>query len=377
MVQTPRELTDVERLDWLRLIRSENVGPVTFFELMRHFGSAGDALQALPDLARRGGRRGSPRIGSRAAAEREVDALRAVGARFVALGEPGYPRPLAAIADPPPLLSMIGHDHLLNKRIVAIVGARNASASGNRFARRIAGDLGTADYVVASGLARGIDTNAHEGAFATGTVAVVAGGVDVVYPPENEDLQARIAEGGVIIAEMPPGTVPQGRHFPRRNRIIAGTSLGTVVIEAAQRSGSLITARLAGEQGRDVFAVPGSPLDPRCRGSNNLIRQGAVLTESAADVVEVLESGFGRPVAEPAGPVFGAPPQAPVDEATLDAARRDVLEKLGPTPVTVDEIIRQCQVTPSVVLTVLLELELAGRLDRHSGGQVSLILREP
>ncbi len=313
MVQTPRELTDVERLDWLRLIRSENVGPVTFFELMRHFGSAGDALQALPDLARRGGRRGSLRVGSRAAAEREVDALRAVGARFVALGEPGYPPPLAAIADPPPLHSMIGHDHLLNKRIVAIVGARNASASGNRFARQIAGDLGAADYVVASGLARGIDTNAHEGAFATGTVAVVAGGVDVVYPPENEDLYARIVEGGVVIAEMPPGTVPQGRHFPRRNRIIAGVSLGTVVIEAAQRSGSLITARLAGEQGRDVFAVPGSPLDPRCRGSNNLIRQGAVLTVSAADIIEVLESGLGRPVDEPAGPEFGAPPPAPPD----------------------------------------------------------------
>ena len=377
MVQTPRELTDAERLDWLRLIRSENVGPVTFFELMRHFGSAEDALRALPDLARRGGRRGSLRVGSRAAAEREVDALRATGARLVALGEADYPRPLAAIADPPPLLSMIGHGHLLNKRIVAIVGARNASASGNRFARKIAGDLGAADYVVASGLARGIDTNAHEGALATGTVAVVAGGIDVVYPPENEDLLARIAEGGVVIAEMPPGTVPQGRHFPRRNRIIAGVSLGTVVIEAAQRSGSLITARLAGEQGRDVFAVPGSPLDPRCRGSNNLIRQGAVLTENAADVVEVLESGLGRPVAEPPGPLFGAPPQAPVDEATLDAARRDVLEKLGPTPVTVDEIIRQCQVTPSVVLTVLLELELAGRLDRHSGGQVSLIIREP
>ncbi len=377
MAQTRRELTDAERLAWLRLIRSENVGPVTFFELMRHFGSAEDALRALPDLARRGGRRVSLRVGSRAAAEREVDALRATGARLIALGEPDYPQPLAAIADPPPLLSMIGHGHLLNKRNVAIVGARNASASGNRFARQIAGALGAADYVVASGLARGIDTNAHEGALATGTVAVVAGGVDVVYPPENEDLHARIAEGGVVIAEMPPGTVPQGRHVPRRNRIIAGVSLGTVVIEAAQRSGSLITARLAGEQGRDVFAVPGSPLDPRCRGSNNLIRQGAVLTESAADVVEVLESGFGRPAADPAGPLFGAPPQAPIDEATLDAARRDVLEKLGPTPVTVDEIIRQCQVTPSVVLTVLLELELAGRLDRHSGGQVSLIIREP
>ena len=376
MVQTPRDLTDAERLAWLRLIRSENVGPVTFFELMRHFGTAGDALEALPDLARRGGRRGSLRVGSRAAAEREIDTLRAIGARFVALGEPDYPRPLAAIADPPPLLSVIGHGHLLNKRGVAIVGARNASASGNRFARQIAGDLGAADYVVASGLARGIDTSAHEGAFATGTIAVVAGGVDVVYPPENEDLHARIADGGVIIAEMPPGTVPQGRHFPRRNRIIAGVSLGTVVIEAAQRSGSLITARLAGEQGRDVFAVPGSPLDPRCRGSNNLIRQGAVLTERAADVVEVLESGLGRPVADPTGPDFGAPPRTPVDAATLDAARRDVMEKLGPTPVTVDEIIRQCQVTPSVVLTVLLELELAGRLDRHPGGQVSLIVTD-
>ena len=377
MVQTPRDLTDAERLAWLRLIRSQNVGPVTFFELMRHFGSAEDALQALPDLARRGGRRGSLRVGQRAAAEREIDALRAIGARFIALGESDYPRPLAAIADPPPLLSMIGHGHLLNKRSVAIVGARNASASGNRFARQIAGDLGATDYVVASGLARGIDTSAHEGALATGTIAVVAGGVDVVYPPENEDLHARIAEGGVVIAEMPPGTVPQGRHFPRRNRIIAGVSLGTVVIEAARRSGSLITARLAGEQGRDVFAVPGSPLDPRCRGSNNLIRQGAVLTERAADVVEVLESGLGRPVADPAGPEFGAPPQTPFGQATLDAARRDVLEKLGPTPVTVDEIIRQCQVTPSVVLTVLLEFELAGRLDRHEGGQVSLIVREP
>lgn len=372
MNSRPHTLSDAERFDWLRLIRSENVGPITFFQLLGHYGSAGEALRALPELARRGGRRAPLRVWPRAEAERELEAVAGLGARLVALGEAEYPQALAAIADPPPLMTLRGAGHLLKRQMIAIVGARNASASGSRFARQIAADLGAEGFVIASGLARGIDASAHEGALAHGTVAVVAGGVDVVYPPENAVLFERIVEAGAIIGEMPVGTVPQGRHFPRRNRIISGVSRGTVVVEAAFRSGSLITARLAGEQGREVFAVPGSPLDPRCRGANNLIRQGAVLTESAADVTAALESILQWPLDE-AGPreFAGAPPPTP-DDSELDSARRMILEKLSPTPVAVDEIIRQCQVTPSVALTVVLELELAGRLDRHPGNQISL-----
>lgn len=256
--------------------------------------------------------------------------------------------------------------------MIAVVGARNASANGRRFARRLAADLAEAGLVVVSGLARGIDASAHEGALSGGTVAVVAGGLDVAYPPENAALQDRIAEAGALVAEQPLGTLPQARHFPRRNRIIAGLALGVVVVEAAPRSGSLITARLALEQGREVFAVPGSPLDPRCRGTNNLIREGAVLTEGAADVLAALEGPLGRPVAEPAGADFAPAPGAAVDEETLDQARGRLLEALGPTPIAVDEIIRECQLTAPVVLILLLELELAGRLDRHPGNQVSL-----
>jgi DNA processing protein len=263
---------------------------------------------------------------------------------------------------------------LLRERMIAVVGARNASASGSRFARQIAADLGGEGFVIASGLARGIDASAHEGALPHGTVAVVAGGLDVTYPPENAVLHERIVETGAVIGEQPFGMVPQGRHFPRRNRIIAGVALGVVVVEAAPRSGSLITARLAVEQGREVFAVPGSPLDPRCRGTNNLIRQGAVLTEGAHDVISALEGVLARPLDEGKPLDFAASAAPPVDEAELEAARQAVHEKLGPTPVVVDEIIRQCQVSAAVALTVLLELELAGRLERHPGNQVSLRL---
>ena len=372
MTSPVRELSDVERLNWLRLSRSENVGPINFFQLLHHFGSAEEALRGAPELARHGGRR-TLRMCSRAEAKREIEACAAIGARLVAAGEPDYPSRLIAILDAPPLITLIGHGNLLRKRMIAVVGARNASASGMRFARQIAMELGAEGFAVVSGLARGIDAAAHDGALAKGTVAVVGGGVDVIYPPENEALHNRIVEQGAIISEMPLGTIPKGRHFPRRNRIISGVALGVVVIEAAKRSGSLITARLAGEQGREVFAVPGSPLDPRCAGANNLIRQGAVLTEGIDDVTAALADMLFQPLDDHREAADFAPePRPSADGEVIDKARQAITKSLGPTPVSVDEIIRQCQVTTSVVLTVLLELELAGRLDRHPGNQFSI-----
>ena len=368
----PRSLSAGERFAWLRLIRSENVGPVTFFQLLERLGSAGAALAALPELARRGGRSRPITVCAAAAAEREMDGLAKLGAELIAWGEPAYPEPLAAIDDPPPLIAVRGHPHILRRATVAVVGARNASAAGRRFARDIAAALGRADFVVVSGLARGIDSAAHEGALATGTVAVMAGGVDVVYPKEHAELGARIVAEGAVMAEEPLGTVPQARHFPRRNRLISGLSHGVLVVEAAPRSGSLITARLAAEQGREVFAVPGSPLDPRCRGTNDLIRRGATLTETAGDVTEVLDGMLRPPIGERRRPLFSPAPALVPGEQELEAARREVTERLGPTPVTVDEIVRQCQLSPAVVSTTLLELELAGRLERHPGNQVSL-----
>ena len=364
-------LTDRERRDRLRLIRSEGVGPVTFFQLLSRFGNATAAIEALPDLARRGGRASPPRIRSAAEAEAEIEGVSRLGARLVAQGEPEYPHALAAIEDAPPLLCVRGRLDALQRRMVAVVGARNASANGVRFARQLAAELGEAGLVVVSGLARGIDTAAHRGALASGTVAVMAGGVDVIYPPENDGLYAEILEAGAIASEMPPGLKPTERHFPRRNRIVSGMAVGVVVVEAAMRSGSLITARLAGEQGREVFAVPGSPLDPRARGSNNLIRQGAILVESAADVLEALGGAIRAP-AERSAPRLEAPlAEALPAEAGLLTAHEQVAAKLGPSPVPVDEIVRQCQLAPAVVLTILLELELAGRLTRHPGNQVS------
>lgn len=365
-----RTLSDAERRDWLRLIRTENVGPITFYQLLRRFGSAAAALDALPDLARRGGRKAPARIASISDVEAELERAAKLGARLIARGEPGYPSALAAIDDAPPLLFVRGRAEALTRRMVAIVGARNASANGVRFARQLATDLGKAGLLVISGLARGIDTGAHVGGLASGTVAVMAGGVDVIYPPENEGLYREILKDGAVVSEMPPGLSPQARHFPRRNRIVSGMSVGVVVVEAALNSGSLITARLALEQGRDVFAVPGSPFDPRARGTNGLIRQGATLTESAEDVL----AGLGHA----AQPLEAAPPRLPerdlaeaLPDKEVDSARSRVLEKLGASPVPVDEIVRQCQLAPSVVLTVLLELELAGRLTRHPGNQVS------
>ena len=277
------------------------------------------------------------------------------------------------LEDAPPVLSCLGHAHLLERNVIAVVGARNASANGRRLARQLAADLGQAGLLVASGLARGIDAAAHEGALQTGTAAVVAGGIDVVYPEENTALYEEIRARGVIISEIAVGTVPQARHFPRRNRLISGMSRGVVVVEAALRSGSLITARFAADQGREVCAVPGSPLDPRARGCNNLLRQGAVLVESAADVLDALEGVLGSPVEEPKFAAFLGPVPAAPDEREIAAARRMVEDLLGPTPVAVDEVIRECHVSPAIVHTALLELELAGRLERQSGNRVALI----
>lgn len=373
MVAPPRSLNPSERLDWLRLIRTENVGPVTFYQLLARFGSAAAALDALPEIARRGGREKPLVLFPKAAADREMAALDRAGARLVAWGEPDYPPLLAAVDDAPPLLSMLGQTSMLQRPAIAVVGARNASANGRRFARDMALQLGQRGLAVVSGLARGIDTAAHEGSLPTGTIAVLAGGIDAVYPEENRDLHATIAEHGVLLAEMPVGTVPQARHFPRRNRIISGCSLGVLVVEAALRSGSLITARFALEQGREVFAVPGSPLDPRCRGTNDLIRRGAALTESADDILAQIEAHL-TPAPTPRQNHISrdSPVSAPADREVSETRQR-VLEQLSPAPVPVDELVRQCQLSPPAVLAVLLELELAGRLERQPGNLVALL----
>lgn len=358
-----------DRIARLRLIRSNSIGPVTYCQLLTRFGSARAALAAIPDLARRGGGR-SPRIATQAEAEIEMAAVARFGARYLFLGEDDYPPLLAETESAPPALIVKGDAALLDRPAVAIVGARNASAAACRFARGLAQALGEAGLLVASGLARGIDSAAHDGALATGTAGVIAGGIDIVYPPENETRQQAVAERGLVIAEMPPGTEPRARHFPWRNRIIAGLATGTVVIEAAPKSGSLITARLAADYGREVMAVPGSPLDPRAQGCNLLIREGATLIQSAEDVLEaILPSAI--PAPRPKSPRLRV--ETPAGPSDADAAdRRAVGDLLGPTPVPVDELIRQSGLAPSLVPTILLELELAGRLERHAGGKVSL-----
>jgi DNA processing protein len=368
-----RTLNPAERLDWLRLIRSENVGPVTFYQLLARFGSAEAALAALPDVAQRGGRGRPLSLFPRAAAEREMQQLQAAGGRLVAWSEPDYPIALAALDDAPPVISIKGDASLLTRNAFAIVGARNASANGRRFARDIALQLGQHSIVVASGLARGIDAAAHEGALASGTIAVLAGGIDQVYPEENRGLHEQIAERGVLVAEMPVGTEPQARHFPRRNRIISGCSLGVLVVEAALRSGSLITARFALEQGRDVFAVPGSPLDPRCRGANDLIRNGAILCETIDDIMRELQPRLGATLSERKREAYTLSERVMPGDSELAHARARLVELLSPTPVTVDELVRQCHLSPALVVTILLELELAGRIERHPGNQVSLL----
>lgn len=359
-----------ERIARLRLARTDGVGPVAFRELLSRFGSGEAAVDSLPRLAARGGRVQPLSMPSVAEAELELANGERLGAEMVFAGEARYPPLLAASDPPPPLLWVRGNVELLSAPAVAIVGARIASASGQRFARALGSELGQAGYLVVSGLARGIDGAAHEGALPTGTAAVLGGGVDDIYPPEHADLYARIAEQGAIVSESTPGRRAQARDFPRRNRIISGLSLGVVVVEAELRSGSLITARLANEQGREVLAVPGSPLDPRAKGTNDLIRQGATLCEGAEDVIRAV-SGL-RTLHEPQGDLFADPPR---DQAGLDAAadrlRGRALALLSPTPTPIDEVVRALREPAPGVLAALVELALAGKAELLPGGMVA------
>jgi DNA processing protein len=355
----------------LRLIRSENVGPVTFRQLIARFGNARDAIDMLPELARRGGRKRPIKVCSLSTAERELAEARKKGMTPLYWGDADYPLPLAQTEDAPAVLFLKGHAHLLDRPMVAMVGARNASALGRKLAGTIARDLGQAGYIVVSGLARGIDGAAHAAAIKSGTVAILAGGADVIYPRENETLYGQMVESGAVLAEMPPGTVPQARHFPRRNRIISGLALGTLVVEANPRSGSLITARYALDQGREVFAVPGSPLDPRARGANSLLKQGGTLVETARDIIDVLEAQKEPWLQETGAQAAPAPLEPPPGE-DMDRARAVVQELLSPAPTGIDDLIRETGLAPATVMTILLELELAGTAERHPGGRVAL-----
>lgn len=373
-------LADRQRISWLRLIRSDNVGPATFRDLINHFGSAEAALEALPELSRRGGSSRTIRIASVTDAERELETAYRFGARFVGIGEPDYPPALRQIEGAPPLIAAKGDLATAERPAVGIVGSRNASISGAKFAAMMARDIGQAGYAIVSGLARGIDAAAHRASLDTGTIAAMAGGLDQPYPPENIDLLRAICDGrGLAISEMPFGWEPRARDFPRRNRLIAGVGLGVVVIEAAARSGSLITARLAGEFGRLVFAVPGSPLDPRCEGTNGLLKDGATVTTRSSDVLQALAplsriDLFQQPEAdEPGDQENGPRAMAPPPN---DDERSIIVDALGPTPVEIDDIIRHTGLPASSVYLVLLELDIAGRLDRHAGGFVSLTMTE-
>jgi DNA processing protein len=365
-------LSEAERLDWLRLIRTARVGPRTFRDLIRHFGNARAALAALPDLARRGGSASSPRIFTPEQGAAELKAARNRQVEYIAVGEPAYPLRLQMIDDAPPLIGVRGKLDVLARPLIAIVGSRNASAAGVKFAQRMARDLGAFGIAVVSGLARGIDAAAHRASLQTGTIAVLAGGHDCIYPTEHTELVESIVVDGAAISEMPLAWEPRAHDFPRRNRLISGLSIGVIVVEAARRSGSLITARLAGEQGHEVFAVPGSPLDPRCDGTNGLLKQGAIPVTEASDVIAAIEPIIGRGfdiggIQEPAQDALQKNAEPGVDD------RSRIVSLLGPTPVSIDDLVRLAQTSPSVVRAVLLELEIAGRIERHGAGLVSLL----
>jgi DNA processing protein len=364
-VNAPAALAQDEAFARIRLLRSPNIGPVSYKQLLRRFGGAQAALDALPNLASRGGREYRPAPVTRI--EAEVAAIRAAGARYVFHDSPGYPELLGQIESAPPILTVRGDASLAAAQCVAIVGARNASAAAVKLARDFANGLAEAGFVVVSGLARGIDGAAHEGAFPR-TVGVIASGIDIAYPPQHQALQERIAAEGLLIAEQPPGTEPRGSHFPSRNRIIAGLALGTLVVEAAPKSGSLITARLAGEAGREVMAIPGSPLDARSHGCNQLIREGAVLVQAVEDVVELL-TGFDG---EPRSSLREVQPSYLIEQEEPCADEpADIAGLLTTAPIGVDELVRQSGTTTGAVQMALLELEIAGRLVRHAGGRVS------
>ena len=405
-------LTDAQRLDWLRLIRTDSIGPQTFRALINRFGGAAAALDAAPRLAAQKGR--SLVLADLDACKREMDGLAAIGARLIALGEPEYPKALRAIHAPPPLLAVLGDIAVLSRPMVAVIGSRNASAAGLAFTERVVRDLAAAGFVIASGLARGVDSRAHQASIGMGTVAALAGGLDKIYPPEHAGLAQDVCARGALVSEMPLGWEPRGRDFPRRNRIVAGLALGTLVIEASRGSGSLITAKYAADEGREIFAVPGSPLDPRAEGTNGLLRDGATLCTRAEDVLNVLlpmvgsgepslplfrEDQEGRATSEPlwdefdllyevtvptsvAGltfdePVRSAPAPAPTQPPRMapqePVLRVQVESLLGPSPVALDDLVRASGAPVAEVRSALLDLELEGRLERHGGGMVSLL----
>jgi DNA processing protein len=372
-------LTDRQRLAWLRLIRSDNVGPATFRDLINHFGSAEIALEALPELSRRGGSTKPVRVASREEAFAELEFAARFGARFVGIGEPDYPSALRQIEGAPPIIAIKGSSAVLRQPAIGVVGARNCSVSGAKFAAIVARDVGRAGYTIVSGFARGIDTAAHRASLDTGTVAVLAGGLDHPYPPENEPLIAELlAANGLLLSEMPFGWEPRAKDFPRRNRLIAGISLGLVVTEAAARSGSLITARYAGNFGRLVFAVPGSPLDPRSEGANGLIKDGATLITGAADVIEAMAPLTRMDLFSPqqiSEPIIEDDREMALPPSEND--RDAIVTALGPSPIEIDELMRHTGLPAQSVYLVLLELDLAGRLYRHPGGLISLALDEP
>ena len=372
-------LTDRQRLAWLRLIRSDNVGPATFRDLINHFGSAEMALEALPELSRRGGSTRPVRVAPREEALAELDFAQRFGAKFIGIGEPDYPSALRQVEGAPPLIAIKGKASILRQPSIAMVGARNCSVSGAKFAAMLAREIGRAGYSVVSGFARGVDSAAHRASLGTGTIAVLAGGLDKPYPPENEPLLAEFeASSGLLLSEMPFGWEPRAKDFPRRNRLIAGIGLGLVVIEAAARSGSLITARYAGNFGRLVFAVPGSPLDPRSEGANGLIKDGATLITGAADVIEAMAPLTRMDLFSPqqiSEPIIEDEREMAIPPSEND--RDAIVTALGPSPIEIDELIRHTGFPAQSVYLVLLELDLAGRLYRHPGGLISLALDDP
>ncbi|MDY0009747.1 MAG: DNA-processing protein DprA [Bdellovibrionales bacterium] len=373
---SPAALSAAERTARLRLIRSENVGPITYNRLMQRFGTAERALKALPELARRGGGKKEISIFAQSAAEDEIARIEKFGAKLIVSGDAEYPALLGEAEDAPPVLTVLGNPALLSRPALGVVGARNASLAGRKIAEGFSAKVGAAGYTIVSGLARGIDSAAHAASLQSGTVAVVAGGIDVIYPRENEALYRAIAAQGAIVAESPFGTEPLARHFPRRNRIISGLSLGVLIVEAAHKSGSLITARMAIEQNREVFAVPGSPLDPRAGGTNSLLKDGAHVTTSAEDILQVLGSLRVKPLREP--PQRGYDGGDDTDDSPLhaeipDSLRIKILENLSPAPVSIDDLIREVNAPVGYILTILLELELAGRIERQAGNKVNLI----
>lgn len=370
-------MLDAEHLARIRLLRSERIGPISFAQLIVRFGTATNAIEALPDLVQRAGGR-SLRIASFAQVEAEVRRVASAGARYLFADDGDYPALLSHIDNAPPVLTVRGNTQCLQRPAIAIVGARNASAAACRLARQLAGELVEAGFLVVSGLARGIDTAAHEGAMQmsgsgpAATAGVIASGIDISYPPENKGLQAQMGERALVVAEQPPGTEPLARHFPYRNRIIAGMAIGTLVVEAAPRSGSLITARLAAEAGRDVMAIPGSPLDSRSRGCNELIRGGATLVQGVEDILELVSPFGGSPSHRVAAPLQRFSPERSVAQPD-DAARQEVIDLLGQSPVGIDELVRQSGLESGAVQMILLDLELAGLLERHAAGRVSRV----